>query len=79
MQTTTSQHKEPTVAVAPPTVAVVASRFVLIPLAAAMTGLTQKAIERKIERGEWIEGKHYRRKDGRNYIDMQGYEAWVSN
>lgn len=59
--------------------AVTPSRYVLIPLAATMTGLSAKAIERKIERGEWLQGKHYRRKDGRIYIDMRAYEAWVES
>jgi hypothetical protein len=53
------------------------SRYVLIEVASAKTGLTKKAIQRKIERGEWIEGKHFRRRDGRVFIDMVAYEAWV--
>jgi hypothetical protein len=61
----------------PTTVFVNASRFVLIPLASLVTGLSEKAIERKIERGVWIEGKHFRRRDGRVYVDMQAYERWV--
>lgn len=52
--------------------------YVLIPLASALTGLTPKAIERKIESGVWIEGREYRRApDGRIYISMKGYQAWV--
>jgi len=58
-----------------PTVA--PARFVTIPLAATITGLTAKAIERKIEKGEWAEGIHYRRRDGRTFIDMRGFERWV--
>lgn len=53
------------------------ARFVTVELAATMTGLTAKAIERKIERGEWAEGIHYRLRDGRRYIDMKAYEKWV--
>lgn len=56
---------------------VAAARFVTIALAATMTGLTAKAIERKIEKGDWAEGIHYRRRDGRVYIDMRGFEKWV--
>ena len=35
--------------------------YVTIPLAAMVTGLTEKAIRRKIEDGKWIEGREYRR------------------
>ena len=53
------------------------SRYVTIKLAAALTGLTDKAIERKIGDGVWIEGRQYKRRSGRIFIDMRGYEAWV--
>lgn len=66
--------------VPPPVLQVVApARFVTIGLAAVRTGLTPKAIERKIERGDWAEGRHYRRApDGRIYVDIEGYEKWVA-
>ncbi len=53
------------------------ARFVRIRLAAAITGLTEKAIRRKIERGVWLEGKHWRRADGGIYIDTKAVEKWV--
>ena len=54
------------------------SRYVLLIVAAQLTGYTVKAIERKIERGDWIEGKVWRRApDGRILIDMLGYQRWV--
>lgn len=55
------------------------ARFVTVELAAQATGLSQKAIRRKIEDGIWIEGSEYRRQidDGRIYVDMKGYEKWV--
>jgi len=54
------------------------SRYVLLNVAAQMTGYTVKAIERKIERGDWIEGKVWlRAPDGRILIDMIGYQRWV--
>lgn len=53
------------------------SRFVTIALAAAITGLSEKAIRRKMERNVWLEGKHWRRADGGIYIDMKEYEQWV--
>nr|WP_225785162.1 excisionase [Xenophilus sp. Marseille-Q4582] len=60
-----------------PLLAVNASRFVTIKLAAHITGLTVRAIEGKIARGVWLEGKHFRRKDGGIFIDIKEYEKWV--
>jgi hypothetical protein len=58
--------------------AITPARFVTIPLAASVTGLTQKAIRLKIDRGVWADGLQYRRgPDGRIYIDLKGYESWV--
>jgi hypothetical protein len=52
--------------------------YVTITLAAAITGLTRKAIERKIEDGKWIEGREYRRSpDGGVFISIEGYRKWV--
>ncbi|MBB6094950.1 hypothetical protein HNQ60_003837 [Povalibacter uvarum] len=63
-----------------PPVVVVPARYVLLPLANAITGYTVKAMERKIERGDWIEGKVWRRApDGHIMIDIQGYQRWVEN
>lgn len=55
----------------------VPSRFVTIKVAALITGLSEKAIHRKIERTVWAEGRHFRRADGRIFIDMKRYEEWV--
>lgn len=64
----------------PPLVVVAPARYVLLPLANAITGYTVKAMERKIERGDWIEGKVWRRApDGHIMIDIQGYQRWVEN
>lgn len=59
--------------------AVVASaRYVLLPLAHLLTGYSVKAIQRKIERGDWPEGKVWRHApDGHVVVDMMGYERWV--
>jgi hypothetical protein len=58
--------------------AVSTARYVTIALAAAKTGLTEKAIRRKIEDGVWLEGAQWKRgADGHIYIDMEGYEKWV--
>jgi hypothetical protein len=55
-----------------------AARYVLLPLANLLTGYSVKAMERKIERGDWQEGKVWRRApDGRILIDVLGYQRWV--
>jgi hypothetical protein len=61
------------------TIQVAPARFVTIDLASACTGLTEKAIRKKIEDGVWTEGMEYRRQvdDKRIYIDLQGYAKWV--
>ncbi len=52
--------------------------YVTISRAAAATGLTEKAIRRKIEEGVWLEHREWRRApDGRLYISVRGYQAWV--
>ena len=54
------------------------ARYVRLPLAAALTGYTVKAMQRKIERGDWVEGKVWKRApDGRIVIDLTGYYQWV--
>ena len=53
-------------------------RYVLIQKASEVTGYTPKAIEHKIAKGVWTEGKEYRHApDGRLLIDLQGFEKWV--
>lgn len=55
------------------------ARFVTIKNAAMVIGLTEKAIQRKIEEGYWVEGKQYRRApDGRIYVDLEGFAKWVT-
>lgn len=59
-------------------VVVFPARYVLLPLATALTGYSVKAMERKIERGDWQEGKLWKRApDGRIMIDLTGYQKWV--
>jgi hypothetical protein len=56
------------------------ARYVLLPLANLITGYSVKAMERKIERGDWVEGKVWRRApDGRILVDLIGYQKWVEN
>jgi hypothetical protein len=60
------------------TTAPLTSRYVLLSVATHLTGYTIKAMERKIERGDWTEGKVWRRApDGRILIDILGYQRWV--
>jgi len=54
------------------------ARYVLLHLAMEMTGYTIKAMQRKIERGEWVEGKVWiRAPDGRVLISIPDFEKWV--
>jgi hypothetical protein len=56
------------------------ARYVLLPLAQMLTGYSVKAMQRKIERGDWQEGKVWKHApDGRIVIDMVGYHKWVEN
>jgi hypothetical protein len=52
--------------------------YVTIPLAAAITVLTEKAIRRKIEDGKWLEGREFRRSpDGGVFISIKGFQQWI--
>lgn len=52
--------------------------YVRVPLAAQITGYSQKAIRRKIGEGVWREGKEYRKApDGAVLISMAGYAKWA--
>jgi hypothetical protein len=75
-QTTSRHHYEPQTAL----VAVMPARYVLLSLATLVTGYSVKAMERKIERGDWPEGKVWKRApDGHICIDLVGYEKWVES
>ncbi len=52
--------------------------YVVIKKAAAVTGYSIRAIEAKIEKGVWLEGREWiKGPDGRRLISMKGFEAWV--
>ena len=54
------------------------ARYLTIAKFSAESGYSAKAIEIKIARGVWLEGRQFRRApDGRILIDTQGYERWV--
>ena len=63
---------------AEPTIQVALADYVTIPRFSASTGMTVKAVQRKIEDGKWLEGRQYRRApDGTIRISIRGYYAWV--
>jgi hypothetical protein len=44
-----------------------------------LTGWTPKAIEIKISRGVWINGREYiKAPDGNIVISIKGYESWIA-
>lgn len=52
--------------------------YVTVALAALITGLSERAIRRKMEDGKWLEGREYMRSpDGGIFISIKGYVAWV--
>jgi hypothetical protein len=68
----------PTSQPAQPVHRVASARYVTVKLYAQISGKSEGAIRKKIERGIWIEGKHYRRdREGCIWISTAGVEAWV--
>jgi hypothetical protein len=54
--------------------------YVRIPVFCTVTGYTPDAVDKKIKRGVWREGIHFRRApDGHILIDLRAYHAWVEN
>lgn len=54
-------------------------RYLTIKKFASESGYTENAIRTKICRGVWPEGSVWlTAPDGRQLIDVQGYEAWVT-
>lgn len=52
--------------------------WVLIPVFCSLTGYTEKAVQRKVADGVWLQGKVYRKApDGRITINLQEYYKWV--
>lgn len=49
--------------------------YVTVELFARISGLSEKAVRRKIEDGKWLDGKEYiRSPDGGIFISIKGYE-----
>lgn len=52
--------------------------YVLIAKFCELTGYTQRAVELKIERGVWIEGREWiKAPDGHRLISIRGYAQWA--
>lgn len=52
--------------------------YVVLKKAEELTGYTVKAMERKIERGQWVEGKQWvKAPDGRRMLSIKGFKEWV--
>ncbi len=57
---------------------VIATPYVLIKKAAELTGYTPRAIEAKIAKGQWVEGREWiKAPDGHRMISLKGYQQWV--
>lgn len=62
---------------------VVTARYVrlggkLFWVAEALTGLTTKSMQQKIDSKSWVEGEVWKKApDGHRYLDVIGYENWV--
>jgi hypothetical protein len=55
------------------------ARYVTLERAAQLTGYTKQAMQTKISRGVWIQGRVWvRAPDNRVLIDMDGYNRWAS-
>lgn len=56
------------------------ARFVTLEKAETETGYTVQAMQTKISRGVWIEGRVWiRAPDNRILIDLQGFEEWAAS
>lgn len=52
--------------------------YVLIEKASELIGYTRRAIELKIARGQWVEGREWRKApDGHRMISLEGVRKWV--
>jgi hypothetical protein len=63
---------------AEPIASVSPAPYITVALAATITGLSERAIRRKMQDGKWLEGREYRKSpDGGIFISIKGYMAWV--
>lgn len=53
-------------------------RYVKLELFAEFTGYSVKALNQKIDKGVWMEGREFKRApDGHRLIDIERFEKWV--
>ena len=70
--TSPAEHLALSIAVAP-------ARFVRPAKFEAMTGYTVEAIQTKIKRGVWLEGREFvHAPDGNILLDLEGYYLWAA-
>jgi hypothetical protein len=63
-----------------PIVQLYSAKYLRPAKAAELLGMSKRAVERKIQRGTWREGKEYRRApDGRLWINMEGVIKWIES
>ena len=61
-------------------IVVAPARYCTIKGAAAAMGLSEGSLRKRLERGIWLENKHWRKSpDGRIWIDMRAVEAWIES
>jgi hypothetical protein len=57
---------------------IASAKYVTVKLYALISGKSEGAIRKKIERGIWLEGRHYRRDpEGCIWINTEGVESWL--
>jgi hypothetical protein len=70
--------KRPITVAAAASVGVQPADVITVDLAEAVFGLTRKAIEGRIHRGQWLAGRQYHRDPmGTIWVDVQGVRKWV--
>lgn len=53
--------------------------FVTISKLSDITGYSQDAIRKKIQRGQWLKDVHWKKApDGRNLMNVEAIEQWIN-
>lgn len=53
------------------------NKFVTLEKMEELTGYSRRGAEALINKGKWIEGIHYRLRNGRRFVDMTWFDNWV--
>ena len=73
-----TKSRQPVVVAANAQLAVEPDKLITVEMAAVVFGLTRRAIEGKIYRGQWVEGRQFHRDPtGSIWIDRKGVRQWV--